>query len=228
MEQFAGAEVAVHDRPRNPAKSGSSASAPPILNHVRSAIVVASIAVLAACGARADARRVDSQGVSLLIPSSWRILDAHSELTSGEMEGLLAENPEWERQLRLLANPRTPIALLAFSGSAERGSVSVYTYRAARTETTHGLERRTLTALRLLPGFRLFERRTRRIAGVPSVLLRYVVTYRIGNQRVRFRTLQILVVHKRREYSVTYSGDPETFASRRSVFRRSAATLHIS
>jgi hypothetical protein len=106
--------------------------------------------------------------------------------------------------------------------------VSVFRYRAARSETTSGLERRVLATLRLLPGFRLFERKTQRVAGVPGVQLRYVVAYRAEDRLVRFQTLQVLVVRHRREYSVTYSGDPETFASRRSLFRHSVATLHIA
>jgi hypothetical protein len=50
----------------------------------------------------------------LLIPTGWRILDTHTEFTSSEMRRLLSQNPEWERQLRVLAQPGTPIALLAF------------------------------------------------------------------------------------------------------------------
>ena len=195
---------------------------------VRGALAVATVAVLAACGSPSEARRVDAGGVSLLVPSDWRAIDAKAALASSSMQELLEENPEWRGQLEALMTPSSPIALLAFSHGEERGSLSVYVYRDVPAETTESFVQRTLAALRRLPGFHLFQRRSPRIAGVRAGELRYVVAYRARSGSVPLHTLQTFVVRGGNEYSVTYSGDPKTFAARRALFRRSIATMRIS
>jgi hypothetical protein len=194
---------------------------------VRTLFVVAISLTLCGCGAHPETKRVEAAGVSLLIPHSWRVVDARTTLTSAEMHDLERQNPEFGAQLRLLENPRNPIALLAFAPSGELGSINVFRYLAEAAETPKTFAARVLLTNRRIPGFRVLAQRSVRVGGQAAVELEYVLPYRSRQHVVRFRTLQVLTIRRRREYAVTYAARGDMFARYRPLFRKSIRTLRI-
>ena len=194
---------------------------------MRTLFVVAISLALCGCGGHADTKRVEAAGVSLLIPHSWRVVDARTTLTSAEMRDLERQNPEFGALLRLLENPRNPIALLAFAPSGEVGSINVFRYGAGAAETPKTFAARVIATNRSIPGLRVLAQRSRRVSGQAAVELEYLVPYRSRGRVVRFHTLQVLTIRHRREYAVTYAAKGDLFARYRPLFRKSIRTLRI-
>src|SRR6266542_4831603 len=58
-------------------------------------------------------RAVKDQGFSIALPKKWRSLDAHEALSSGSMKSFEKANPQLAAQIQALAQPNSPLKLLA-------------------------------------------------------------------------------------------------------------------
>jgi hypothetical protein len=58
-------------------------------------------------------RAVKDQGFSIALPKKWRSLDAHEALSSGSMKSFEQANPTLATQIQALAQPNSPLKLLA-------------------------------------------------------------------------------------------------------------------
>ncbi len=62
-------------------------------------------------------RAVRDEGFSIALPKKWRSLDAHEALSSGSMKSFEKANPQLAAQIQTLAQPNSPLKLLAIGPS---------------------------------------------------------------------------------------------------------------
>jgi hypothetical protein len=154
------------------------------------------------------------------------VVDARTALRSEQIRAVETENPEFGKQIRKLEHPANPMKLLAVPRRGG-GSINVFVFQADRGETSTEFATRVVDSFGAVPGFRLRSRKPVSVAGGRAEELRYVVRYRRRGSAVQLETLQVLMIRNRREYAVTYAGNPEMFSELEPLFRESIATLRV-
>jgi hypothetical protein len=123
---------------------------------MRGVIALLVVAFITGCGA-AKTKQLASNGITLVVPSSWRVVDARSTLSTREERELEKQNPTFGELLRRLEQPSNPVKLMAFA-SASRGSVSasinLFVLRARPGATLDRYVREVVRELSAVPGGR--------------------------------------------------------------------------
>jgi hypothetical protein len=196
---------------------------------MRGVIAVLVVAFITGCGA-AQTKQLASNGITLVVPSSWRVVDARSTLSREERE-LEKQNPTFGELLRRLEQPSNPVKLLALASAGRRfasTSMNLFVLRARPGESLDRYVREVVREWSAVPGFRNLTRRNTHISGNPAVELRYVLPYSFRGATVNLDTVQLLFLYREREVAVTFAADARAYPHYKEQFEASLRSIRTS
>jgi len=172
---------------------------------------------------------VKSQRFSIAVPKAWRAIDASTALTGSAIEQFQRENPAVASAVQALAQPDSPMKLLAVdpvprAGFATNVNVLVTTIPASMSFATWTrMETQQLAALKP-------KRLTRKVEELPAgkayrVAYHAFVSLRGARRELALR--QYMVKRGGSLYVVTYTTNATEEAGRAATFEQSARTLSL-
>ena len=168
-------------------------------------------------------RRESRSGFSVAFPRAWKALDARDARFPGAAANLERYNPALVGYLRGLADPSSPLRLLAFDPDLHRGfatNANVFEVGLAPADVLR--EVRRLPSLRGVVRWRRVE-----LPAGAAHRLEFLRSYRWRGRRYRLSTLQFTVARRDRTFVLVFSTPAELKRRYWPVFAASARSLTL-
>jgi hypothetical protein len=176
-------------------------------------------------------RLVRSAGFSIALPKAWQSLDAQEALKSESMQRFLKINPELEPSIQALAQPSSPIKLLAVGPGHDRGFVTnlnVLVSRIPSGVTYEQWSAAEIAELKKVPTIDGLVQEETLLE--PGRALHATYRTSINRQSGRFTAHidQYLVKEGSSLYVVTFTTTPRLVGSLESTFSKSVRTFRLT
>jgi hypothetical protein len=186
-------------------------------------------------GARAPAgfslRVVKGQRFSIALPKDWTSLDAHEALNSGAMKRFRKVNPQLGGQMEALAQPNSPIKLLAIAPGPKGGFLTnlnvlvSHIPAAVPFETWSSAE---VTDIQSVPTVKRLRHDETRLQPGRAVHVTYRAAFNRPSGPFVAVVHQYLVKKGAALYILTYTTQPRLELGLRKTFLESARTFWVS
>lgn len=176
-------------------------------------------------------RLVKDQGFSIALPKAWQSLDANESLNSDEMQKFRKVNPELEAEIQALAQPNSPIKLLAVGPEREGGFVTNLNVLVTRIPSGVSYEdwsSAEVGELKKVPTIKGLTEEETTLAPGRTLHVTYRASFnRQGGRFVAFID-QHLVKKDASLYVITFTTTPQLLARLRPTFAQSVRTFRLT
>jgi hypothetical protein len=176
-------------------------------------------------------RVVKDQGFSIALPKTWRSIDAHEALNSGTMKRFEKANPQLAGQMQALAQPNSPLKLLAL-GPADDGNflanLNVIVTRIPSDLSFDEWTSAELKEIEKVPSVKEVQKEETQLQPGQALHLNYRASFNRPSGSFEVHVHQWMVRNEGFLYILTYTTSPAQEPKQRQTFDDSAHTFQLT